>query len=271
MSQTELANKIGVTNKAISKWENGSCLPDISLFKPLCNSLDITVNELLNGEKEVTGMYISGHPLYEYSSALSEKGLKKTFDLNDTEKNVKLDGKFVSIVAMVSKLRRKSTKSNETMAFLEVEDMYGTVNVLVFPKLYAEYQHLFGVGTVLKITGRVSVKETGDCDVVCHKIETVSKGTTANSGSENVAQNDENKVKNIKKGLYLRVGSMQSDEYKQARLIMDKFVGSTPVIVKALDTGKAYILPETQRVSINNSMLSDLTKLLGDENVKNVN
>ena len=51
MTQTELANKIGVTNKAISKWENDHCLPDISLFKPLCNALDISVNELLNGEK----------------------------------------------------------------------------------------------------------------------------------------------------------------------------------------------------------------------------
>ena len=47
ITQEELANKIGVTDKAISKWENGRCLPDISLFKLLCNSLDITVNELL--------------------------------------------------------------------------------------------------------------------------------------------------------------------------------------------------------------------------------
>ena len=52
MSQTELANKIGVTNKAISKWENGRCLPDVSLFNPLCKELDISVNELLNGAKD---------------------------------------------------------------------------------------------------------------------------------------------------------------------------------------------------------------------------
>ena len=52
LSQTELANEIGVTNKAISKWENGRCLPDVSLFKPLCKNLDISINELLNGEKD---------------------------------------------------------------------------------------------------------------------------------------------------------------------------------------------------------------------------
>lgn len=52
LTQEELAKKIGVTDKAISKWENGRCLPDVSLFKPLCNTLGISVNELLNGEKD---------------------------------------------------------------------------------------------------------------------------------------------------------------------------------------------------------------------------
>ena len=52
LTQDELAEKIGVTDKAISKWENGRCLPDVSLFKPLCKTLDISVNELLNGEKD---------------------------------------------------------------------------------------------------------------------------------------------------------------------------------------------------------------------------
>ena len=52
ITQEELATKIGVTDKAISKWENGRCLPDVSLFKPLCKELDISINELLNGEKD---------------------------------------------------------------------------------------------------------------------------------------------------------------------------------------------------------------------------
>ena len=51
MTQQELANKIGVTDRAISKWENGRGMPDISLMKPLCEILDITLNELISGEK----------------------------------------------------------------------------------------------------------------------------------------------------------------------------------------------------------------------------
>ncbi len=214
--------------------------------------------ELLQGEKEVTGMYISGHPLYEYSAAMSEKGLVKTFDLLDSETNIKLDGKYVSLVVMVSKLRRKQTKSNETMVFLEVEDMYGTLNILVFPKLYAEYQSLMAVGNVIKVTGRVSVKESGEADIVCSKLEKVEKG-----------QANEHKA-NVKRGLYLRVSSIESSEYRQARCCMDKFAGNVPVIVKAIDIGKALKSPQNKWISYNKELLSELESILGKDNVKYV-
>lgn len=51
LTQEQLAEKLGITDRAISKWENGRCMPDLSLMKPLCNELDITINELLSGEK----------------------------------------------------------------------------------------------------------------------------------------------------------------------------------------------------------------------------
>lgn len=51
LTQLELAEKLGVTDRSVSKWENGRCMPDLSLFKPLCEELDITINELLSGEK----------------------------------------------------------------------------------------------------------------------------------------------------------------------------------------------------------------------------
>ena len=51
MTQQDLANKIGVTDRAISKWENGRGMPDLSLMKPLCKELGITINELISGER----------------------------------------------------------------------------------------------------------------------------------------------------------------------------------------------------------------------------
>ena len=77
MSQTELANKIGVTNKAISKWENGRCLPDVSLFNPLCKELDISVNELLNGAKDPQ----EDKAIIEYVKYEKKKSKKKIITL----------------------------------------------------------------------------------------------------------------------------------------------------------------------------------------------
>ncbi len=229
--------------------------------------------ELLQGEKEVTGMYISGHPLEQYSGALSQKGLVKTFDLNDTEKSARLDGKMVSIGAMVSKIRRKATKNDQTMAFLDIEDMFGSVNVLLFPKLYEQYGETLKIGSVFKFIGRVSVKESGDVDLICDRIEPLPKGTAMPQQSDNKAYHakqkpdDEQKSK-YKSGLYLRVTSLQSEAYIKARRIMDVFDGSTPVIIKETETGKAFVSPKNTWVMMNDTMMRCLCDILGSENVK---
>ena len=233
--------------------------------------------ELLSGEKEVTGMYISGHPLEQYSGALSQKGLLKTFDLTDADKAPKLDGKTVSIGAMVSKIRKKATKNDQTMAFLDIEDMFGSVNVLLFPKLYEQYSDTVKIGSVFKFTGRVSVKESGDVDLVCDRIEPLPKGRAvpqSNLGAKPQFQRPSAEPKadapasKFKRGLYLRVTSMQSEDYLKARRIMDVFDGTTPVIIKETESGKAFVSPKNTWVMMNDTMMRCLCEILGTENVK---
>ena len=225
--------------------------------------------ELLANEKEVTGMYISGHPLEQYSGALSQKGLSKTFDLNDSEKATRLDGKMVSIGAMVSKIRRKATKNDQTMAFVEIEDMYGSVNVIVFPKSFEQYAETLKQGAVIKVVGRVSCKESGEVDVIADRIETLTKGkvlTNTNASQSEVKPKQE--ASKYKKGLYLRVTSMSSAEYIKARELLDNLIGDIPVIIKETESGKAYRSPQSSWVSIDKSVLSSLYDILGEENVK---
>ncbi len=226
--------------------------------------------ELLAGEKEVTGMYISGHPLERYSVAASGKGLVKTFDLNDTEKNIRFDGKRVSLVAMVSKLRKKATKNDQTMAFVDAEDIYGSVNVLLFPKLYSEYNSWLSSGSILKFTGRVSVKESGEVDIICDIIEKVAADSENAKNNTQPEQQPKAENKNIKSGLYLRVDSMQSEDYLKCRRIMDVFDGDTPVIIKETQSGKAYVTPKNGWVMMNDVMMRRLTEILGESNVKYV-
>ncbi len=228
--------------------------------------------ELLAGEKEVTGMYISGHPLERYSIACGSKGFIKTFDLNDAEKNVRLDGKRVSIVAMVSKVRKKATKTDQTMAFVDAEDMYGNVNVILFPKLYSEYLQYLNTGSVLKFTGRVSVKESGEVDLVCDIIETVLSDekqpkATSNQINQTVEQSPKSRIRS---GLYLRVTSLSSVEYNKCREMMNDFSGDTPVVIKETESGKAFVSPQKDWVTVSDALLIKLTDVLGEENVRYV-
>ena len=223
--------------------------------------------ERLAYEKEVTGMYISGHPLEQYSGALSEKGLYKTFDLNDTEKASRLDGKTVAIGAMVTKIRRKATKNDQTMAFVDIEDMYGAVNVIVFPKLFEQYADTLKQGAVIKVTGRVSVKESGEVDIIADRIDNVPKGKPAPRVPP-LQQQPKSGAPKYKRGLYLRVTSIKSEDYIKARKIMEAFGGDIPVIIKETESGKAFCSPKNAWVTVDESLLQRLKEALGDENVK---
>ena len=224
--------------------------------------------ELLAGEKEVTGMYISGHPLEQYSAALEQKGLVKTYVFGDTEKVTKLDGKIVSFGAMVSNVRKKATKNDQTMAFIEAEDMYGSVNVLVFPKLYEQYQESLKQGAVLKFIGRVSVKESGEVDVIADRFEQLPKGKANFETEKSKTESSPKSETKYKKGLYLRVASMQNEKYIAVRKILDDFKGIVPVIIKETDTGKAFCSPQQSWVSVNEQLLLRICDILGRDNVK---
>lgn len=79
ITQTNLADKLNVTNKTISRWENGNYMPDASLFKPLCDILGITISELLNGEdnKDKETINIKEQDLINYSNYLKKKSRNK--------------------------------------------------------------------------------------------------------------------------------------------------------------------------------------------------
>ena len=75
MTQIELANKLGITDRAVSKWENGRGLPDVSLFEPLCKEFNISVNELLKGEKikETDAEHLSAETMISYNKYIKRK------------------------------------------------------------------------------------------------------------------------------------------------------------------------------------------------------
>ena len=119
---------------------------------------------LLAMEKEMTGVYITDHPLNEYKEKIEKISnvnydiLATVTDENNTEPKV-IDGMTATIAGMITGVKKLVTKSNQMMAFVDLEDLYGTVEIVVFPKTYERYKADIAEDKVVVIKGKLNFKE----------------------------------------------------------------------------------------------------------------
>ncbi len=146
---------------------------------------------LLAMEKEMTGLYLSGHPLSEYkdeldlyttinTSEIMASTSNSVDDVPDASDNspintVDLDNKTVTIGGIISSVKIKATKSNKIMAFITVEDMFGSIEVIVFPKVYERFNKLIQEDNICLIRGRISMREDEDAKILAEQIKPLKK------------------------------------------------------------------------------------------------
>ena len=129
--------------------------------------------EFLAMEKEVLGVYISGHPLEAYEERWKKNITNKTSDfLADEETGLSrvADGAYVTVGGMITDKTVKYTKNNKTMAFITLEDLLGTVEIIVFPQDYEKYHHLLEMDSKVFVSGKVSAEEEKDSKLICEQI-----------------------------------------------------------------------------------------------------
>ncbi len=235
--------------------------------------------QLLAGEKEVTGLYISGHPMSRYESLYQSYGAVKIIRLTDPEVNQSYDNAVVYVMGMITAKRLKLTKSGENMAFLTVEDMTGAMDVMVFPRVYAQHAARLVAGQPVYLRGRVSLKEDEAAKLILEDAMTLeerAKGPMPERGAYPPRRQDQPSqetavapsVPSSRAGVYLRVDSMAAPKTERAKLLLQIFDGATPVYFKAEDTGKTLRAPRTLWCDPNPVLLRELGRTLGDENVK---
>ena len=134
---------------------------------------EFTKGELLAFEKEVLGVYISGHPLEEYEKKWRQNitAVSTDFIYDDEIGAAKLpDGAHAVIGGMITDKTVKFTKNNKTMAFLTIEDLYGTTEVIVFPRDYEKYRTLIEDDAKVFVSGRVNAEEEKNGKLICEQI-----------------------------------------------------------------------------------------------------
>lgn len=218
---------------------------------------EFPITELLAMEKEMAGMYLSGHPLMQYEPFISSSRCDKLGDI--IENSQSYDGKKVRAVAIISSVKLKTTKNNTVMAFVNIEDMTGGLEMLVFPQTLSEYGNYVSEGNVLEIFASVNAKEDEEPKLLCDRVRLAPKD----------AQNSEQKnqpVQNVKKPkrLYIRLPSKKSREYEYIRKLLAVFDGRTPVSLYYSDEKKYEHLPFENNTDVNDVIFRELERVLGE-------
>lgn len=229
---------------------------------------DFSPQEKLAMEKEVTGMYLSGHPVAEYLPLFRKKAVVSLGEMQqDAKENGGRyqDGQRVRVLGVVQAVRQKATRKGESMAFITLEDPYGSMELLVFPNVYTRYHSLFREGAVVLAQGRVSLTEEKDTKLVCDAAYPPPAPQAAQNGLP--AAPAKEKKHASRPGLYLRVEGKDSPLYQKALQYIAIFDGPVQLYVYFTDTGKLVRAPASLRVDVNPVLLRELRRLLGEDGV----
>ncbi len=225
----------------------------------LPNAVEFSRRELLDMERETAGIYLSGHPMSEYDEIIASGGTDRLCDILSEDTNIYYDGRRVEILCMISNIKSKITKNNTRMAFVNIEDKYGSVEMLVFPRTLDEYGNMIVGGNIVRVSGTVSRREDEVPQIICDKLMPVSKNIPS------VLMDSQKK--NTPPGLYLRVPNDTCEEYIRAKQIIDIFDGSEPLYIFFTESRKLWRTPASMRVDVNDVMVRELKRRIGTENV----
>ena len=233
---------------------------------------EFSKSEQLGFEKEVSGLYFSGHPLEEYREVSENIKCVKTSELYEkleTGLEKEIDSMSVQFLGIISYMKKKVTKSDAVMAFVELEDLYGTLEMIVFPKTLEQYLDILSVGKVVFVKGRISTKEEQiklipDFIEIAdkEKLQSVSVINTVSSTPTNSTN-----TKKKKRGLFLKISKENEIKIDSIKNLLSIFQGDMPVYLYHEETKEYEFLGANNLIWINNPLTNELTEILGKDNV----
>ncbi len=225
---------------------------------------EYTDQELLSMEKEMLGIYISGHPLEKYREQIAKQANINTLQIREFEQlsqaementelldnrgQIKLlqDGQFVKFAGIITSIKKKYTKNNKIMAFATLEDLYGSIEVIIFENCYLQCSNELIDENIVLVEGRLSIREDEDTKIVAREIK---------------------KFEDTKsKSLYINITNLSEEKKNQLRGALKFFTGdknNVPVVIINKErhdpAGELYVTKD---------ILEELQEIVGQENAK---
>ena len=207
---------------------------------------------LLAFEKEIAGVYISGHPLDEYVDKMGKVVTKSTLDfqINEETNQVNLmDGEKVTVGGIVTDKVIKFTKSNQRMAFITLEDLFGTVEVIVFAKIFERNEALFGTDNKIFIKGHASLEDDKNARLICEQVYSFD---------------------DTKKELWIKYKTKEEYVENEHNLLdlLKESDGNDDVVIYVENPKAVKRLPSSKNIMITDELISSLKANIGEDNIR---
>jgi len=208
-----------------------------------------TKSQALIKEKELLGFYISGHPLLKHETEINAFSKVNTNNINSLENRTS-----VRLGGIISQVKKIYDKKNQTMAFVTIEDLKGSTEVILFSDAFNKYNELLKNDNMIFITGSISVKDRDNVKIICDEVIPMKEA-----------------AKKFTKYIVLQIETNEIEKTTLKKTVkeIEKYAGGCPVYLEVKTNGNEKLILESQKykVSPTNPLLSNLKKILGDERV----
>ena len=252
----------GMSSGATQRRSVEMILPDIPEYAP---------EELMRQEKEVTGLYLSGHPMAAYRDVARRAGAVHIAAINEDFAQEGgptsfQDEQRITVAGIVTAYRTKATRSGSLMAYATVEDDTASIELLCFSRTLEKYGRLLGEGSAVLIQGKLSVRDEKPPQILCDEVRSLTGHQSGGPGPEpSVPERQGRPGVQVLEGkvLWLRVPSKSHPALAHINRVISMFPGQTPARLVFTDTGKRM----GTTCLLGKSLVEELVEALGKENV----
>ena len=223
---------------------------------------DFSLEEKLAFEREILGVFLSGHPLDRVSDCVDLRKIDKLADIINDENAAKYyDKNEVFLLVIINTVKKQTTRKDTLMAFMTVEDKTAVIEVIVFPDVYQKYRDILESGNIAGIQGSVSYKDEEEPKIIAKRI--VGEDDLISRSRKFAKKADSYEAK-----LYLKFNDRKSEKYNRALNILLEYPGKVRTLLYIDEEKRLLMTPEEYSVSVCDDLLIRLYDLLGKENVK---
>ena len=247
----------------ISLFDMGQPTADLAIEDTYPDVGEYPYKQLLSMEKEMTGVYVSGHPLDEYRKELEALEINTAWVAELKERpdaGINEDGRQVVMGGILTALRPKATKKGAMMGFITLEDLTGQIECLLFPRIFERYNKLLELDMPVLLTGQLSVREEEDTKLLVDVVEPLVQLPPPEEPMSDIERAKRSPVK-----LYLRMQRSQMDEVKE---VLQRQPGKVPVYMNFPDEGITLLAPRDWWCEDAEDMLATLMTTLPEKDMK---